>query len=139
MPIAGRCLCGGVSFEIDREALIAMHCHCKMCQRAHGGSHSTHVVAKASQVRWIQGEELLTSFSSSTQGTRRFCSRCGSQVVAADQAGPGVWGIPVGLLEGEFPLRILGHMYFAEHRPWAAADDSLPRYEGWPPGTGPAS
>ncbi len=139
MPVSGRCLCGSVRFEIDRDELIAMHCHCRMCQRAHGGSHSTHVVAKAGQVRWLSGEELLRGYPSSAAGTRRFCSRCGSHVVAADQAGAGLWGIPLGLLEGEPKVRILGHMFFTEHRPWAAFDASLPRYDEWPPGTGPAS
>ena len=138
MAIRGRCLCGAVHFEIDRDELLAIHCHCRMCQRAHGGSHSTHVVAKAEQVTWLEGEDFLHSYASSVTGVRRFCSHCGSQIVAADQAGPGLWGIPLGLFDGEPPVKFLGHMFFEEHRPWAAVEDNLPRYPGWPPGTGPA-
>jgi len=138
MIVRGRCLCGGVRFEIERSRLSAMHCHCIMCQRAHGTAYSTHVVAKAGQVRWIAGRELLATYQSSEVGTRQFCSRCGAQIVAADQAGPGLWGIPVGLLEDDPKLRLLGHMYVANKRHWVALDDALPRYGAWPPGSGPA-
>lgn len=139
MPYRGRCLCGAVVFELERSRLAAMHCHCTMCQRAHGTAYSTHVLAKANEVRWVAGREWLTTYRSSEEGTRQFCSRCGSQIVAADQAGAGFWGIPVGLLEDDPELRLLGHMYTADRRRWVNLDDGLPRHSGWPPGTGPTA
>ncbi len=137
MTFRGSCLCGAVRFEIERKGLSAMHCHCTMCQKAHGTAYSTHVVVKAEQVRWLAGRELLTVYRSSEVGTRQFCHRCGSQIVAADQPGPGVWGIPVGLLEGDPEVRLLGHMYVGEKRSWVLLDGGLPQHETWPPGTGP--
>jgi hypothetical protein len=139
MGFRGGCLCGGIQFEIERQRLNAMHCHCSMCRKAHGTAFSTHVVAKIEQIRWIAGRDLLATYPSSEQGYRQFCRRCGSQIVAADQAGPGIVGIPIGTLEGDPPVRMLGHMYTSSKTSWAVIADDLPQYPEWPPGAGPAS
>lgn len=139
MAFRGGCLCGGIRFEIERDRLSAVHCHCSMCRKAHGTGFSTHVVAKSGELHWLAGQDLLATYRSSEHGYRQFCRRCGSQMVAGDQAGPGILGIPVGTLDGDPEVRIRSHMYTSARASWVVIADDLPRYAEWPPGSGPAS
>ena len=130
----GGCLCGRVRYELQRKFLNAMHCHCSMCQRAHGGAYSTHLVFRADQLNWLSGRETLTAYESSQDAFREFCPQCGSQMLIHGQTGDGTLAIPAGTLDGDPALTLRGHMFVADRLAWADSDDSLPEYQGWPPG-----
>ena len=74
--IEGSCLCGAVRFTVGA-AKWCGHCHCTMCQRAHGAGYVTWVVVPRDQFAIEAGEDQLGRFASSKQGTRSFCKRCG--------------------------------------------------------------
>ncbi|MEM7220278.1 MAG: GFA family protein [Pseudomonadota bacterium] len=132
----GGCLCGGVRYRIERRFLNAMHCHCDMCQRVHGGAFSTHLIVRPQQLVWERGEAELVEYASSASGRRLFCPICGAQMLIHGQSGDGTLAVPAGTLDGDPPLTILGHMFAAEALAWSVADPDLPRYPGWPPGFG---
>ncbi len=103
-----------------------------MCRRAHGTAFSTHVPMRADQFELTGG--ALAPFASSTHGRREFCPRCGSHVLVHGQTRDGSVAVPAGLLPGDVPLTVAGHLFVAEKAAWWEISDELPQHAGWPPG-----
>src|SRR5215468_3949502 len=80
--LTGSCLCGSVAYEVDAPTGPIVHCHCTTCRKTHGAAFSTVMPVPRAAFRWLRGEELLSSFESSPGKRRRFCTRCGSHIVA---------------------------------------------------------
>lgn len=137
MSFDGGCLCGAVRYRINRTHLNAMHCHCSMCQRVHGGAYSTHVVMRPDQLEWLAGRDQLIAYESSTNAYREFCPTCGSQILIHGQTDDGALSVPAGSLDGDPPLTQLGHIFAADALHWARPPDNLPRHLSWPPDFAP--
>lgn len=88
--LTGSCLCGGVAYEADAELGRIAHCHCPTCRKTHGAAFSSVTAVPREKFRWVRGAELLGSFESSPGKFRRFCTRCGSHVMAERTAQPTV-------------------------------------------------
>ena len=136
MAYPGGCLCGKVRYELNRKFLNAMHCHCGMCQRAHGGAYSTHLVFRADQLSWLAGRDQLVAYESSKGAYREFCGACGTHILIHGQTGDGTLSIPAGTLDGDPPITELGQMFVDDRLNWAIADQTTPEYPGWPPAVG---
>jgi len=81
--------------------------------------------------RWTRGEEILTDFESSPGKFRRFCSRCGSQIVAERVAQPTVL-LRLGCLDTPLADRPKVHIWRSLGAPWYDPKDPLPeRAEGF--------
>ncbi|MHB8116537.1 MAG: GFA family protein [Acidithiobacillus ferrivorans] len=91
----GSCLCGGVKYEISGELSGALNCHCSICRKAHGAAFRSRASVDASDFRWVQGEELVTSFESSPGNHRGFCRVCGSPLLSHFDQNPSVFGLPL--------------------------------------------
>ena len=78
--IAGACLCGAVRFELGGPLERVAHCHCTICQRAHGAAFATWVAVPNERLRITAGEESVVHYRSSEIGTRSFCRTCGSSM-----------------------------------------------------------
>lgn len=76
----GSCLCGAVVYELLSEAEATTHCHCKMCQKQHGAAFATYASLPKADLRYVSGEENLSSYNSSGNIVRKFCSVCGSSI-----------------------------------------------------------
>ncbi len=137
MSFTGGCLCGAIRYGIERNHLNAIHCHCAMCRRAHGGAFSTHVVMRADQLHWTRGSARLVPYASSMSGRREFCPDCGTHLLVHGQTGDATVSVPAGTLDDRPPLTILGHMYTEARVPWYVIRDSLPQHRRWPRGFGP--
>jgi hypothetical protein len=68
--IAGGCLCGAVRFEISDALERVVHCHCTMCQRAHGAAFVTWAPLPSERVRITRGDAEIVRYRSSEIGTR---------------------------------------------------------------------
>lgn len=134
MAFPGGCLCGACRFHIERKYINAMHCYCGMCRKAHGTAFSTHVIVRPDQLRWESDRSALRTYESSPQGFREFCAGCGSHVLIHGQTDDGNLAIPLGILDGDPPVTLLGHMFIEDCVSWFRIDDELPRHTRWPPG-----
>lgn len=132
----GGCLCGAHRYRIERRHLNAMHCYCDMCRKAHGTAFSTHVVLRPEQLRWLRITAARASFESSPGAFREFCGQCGTHLLVHGQSGDHTLAVPLGTLDGDPPVTLIGHMFTAERVAWFAISDELPQYPGWPPGFG---
>src|SRR5688500_19040118 len=73
--LAGECLCGAVRYsatQYDR----AVHCHCRMCQRATGAAFATWVCIPLEMFHVTSGEPRFRRSSPTCQ--RGFCVDCGT-------------------------------------------------------------
>ncbi len=129
--IAGACLCGAVRYEVDGPLRDLTHCHCSMCRKHHAAPFASFVEVEQHGVRWLAGEHLVASYSSSAGRQRRFCHVCSSVAPAplADQ----LW-VPAGnlLLDSSIPGG--SHIFVRSKAPWHVIADALPRYDAAPPG-----
>ncbi|MBV8594558.1 MAG: GFA family protein, partial [Caulobacteraceae bacterium] len=80
--IEGSCLCGAVAYQADALAGPIVHCHCRTCQKAHSAAFATTARVARDQFRWTRGGDVLAAFESTPGKLRRFCTRCGSQMIS---------------------------------------------------------
>ena len=66
----GACLCGDVEFNVTMPTMFCAHCHCTMCQRAHGAAYVTWFAIPYSQFELIDPNSQLAVFKSSVHGKR---------------------------------------------------------------------
>jgi hypothetical protein len=131
--LTGRCLCGGVRFEVEGPFSELGYCHCKQCQRASGSAFSANTTVARSRLRFVAGEDLLREYESSPDAFRAFCSRCGSPVYKRWQHQQDSLRIRLGLLDGDPGLRARAHFWVDVKPPWYEISDALPQYpEGVP-------
>src|ERR1044072_7912230 len=78
-PVAGRCLCGAVCFEIDFPARWAWPDHSAASRRAHGAAYATYVGSWRKRFRFTKGKTALARYEDAkTKTTRSFCATCGT-------------------------------------------------------------
>jgi hypothetical protein len=131
LMITGSCLCGSLRYEVAGSFQSLTHCHCSMCRKHHGAPFASTLEAAASNFRWISGEGSLSSYASSVGRVRSFCEVCGS--VGPTPVGDRVL-LPAGNSSGEVGAPSGVHVFVGSKAPWHVIADSLPQYDGAPPG-----
>jgi len=132
--VAGSCLCGGVRFEVELPFTRAVYCHCSRCRKHSGtfGSIVGHV--PRSQVRVLEGEELIRVYEPPGGRVKAFCSVCGSSLFGGEWPGGDMAAIRLGALDDDPEVRPMRHAYVDSRAPWdELPDDGLPRYPDGPP------
>ncbi|HET7525760.1 MAG TPA: GFA family protein [Burkholderiaceae bacterium] len=133
MALKGSCLCGAVTYEVDRLGPIG-HCHCHTCRKAHAAAFATTARAERSAFRWCSGESLLGQFESTPGKLRHFCTRCGSHLMAHWVHEAQVI-VRVATLDDDPGVRPVAHIWMADAVPWLAYGDDLPTYDHAAPRT----
>lgn len=136
MPLRANCLCQGIAFEIDGPVKDMLFCHCSMCRKAHGAAFRARGRVKTEHLRWVRGEKLVRFYESSSGQQRGFCSVCGSNLFTKFLDSPTVLGLALGILDDDPGGRPSRHVFVGSKAPWYDIADSLPQYEGPPPGYG---
>src|SRR5689334_772254 len=85
ITIRGSCLCGGVTFEIDRACGPAEFCHCNRCRKRSGSMSLLMIRVNTKDYRLLTGAELVKPYAapilySPPAYHSFFCSNCGSPV-----------------------------------------------------------
>ena len=133
----GRCLCGGVRFELDEPASAAGYCHCTRCQRRTGTAASASGRVAPGSLRVLSGEELVRAFDPGDGGfLKAFCSACGSAVWSQSPTDPEVRSVRLGAFDGDPGIRPSYRQFVAYSAPWEPIpDDGLPRFPEARPST----
>jgi hypothetical protein len=71
-------------------------------------------------VRWLAGQDLVSSYVKSTGFRSDFCSRCGSPVPNPLRSTRYYW-VPAGLFEGAERLQVVVHLYLGSRASWDTA------------------
>jgi hypothetical protein len=98
-----------------------------MCQRNHGAAFVTWFAAAKTQFRLLEGESALARYQSSDQGTRSFCSRCGSSLFCENERDAEIIDITLASMLGPIDLAPQAHIYFDTHVEWLKLLDELPK------------
>ena len=113
----GKCLCGGVGFEIGPPIPALYQCHCSLCRKQGGSVSNTGMIVAADRFRWLAGESLIVKWARPTGFCSHFCSRCGSPVPNPLRDTGYIW-VPSGLLEGSERLKIHAQLYVDSKANW---------------------
>ena len=130
--LTGKCLCGGVRFEITNQLGPIIYCLCAMCRRASGSAFATNASVRASDFRIVAGAELVSEYESSPGSSRAFCSRCGSPVFGR-MAGVDLMRVRLGTLDDDPAGRPIANIWVGSKAPWYQITDSLERFDDEPP------
>ncbi|MCZ6617560.1 MAG: GFA family protein [Gammaproteobacteria bacterium] len=57
-----------------------VNCHCSICRKASGAAYATIAFARAEDFRWRKGEDLIGRYETPANGSRSFCTKCGSKL-----------------------------------------------------------
>ncbi|SIT58524.1 Glutathione-dependent formaldehyde-activating GFA [Mesorhizobium prunaredense] len=104
----GRCLCGGVRYEITGEVAQPIACHCTPGART-SGNFAVMAGCKSADLR-LPPSDTLNWYQSSESVQRGFCSHCGGNLFW--KAAPGVETYAtLGTLDRSTGLRLGEHIY----------------------------
>ncbi len=126
--LTGHCVCGRVRYEADAELGPIIHCHCETCRRTHASAFSSVAAVPRTKFRWVSGEELLSAYESSRGKFRRFCSNCGSHIVAERTSSDHVM-LRLGCLDNAVKPRAIGHIWRSDAASWYDPKEVLPEFE----------
>ena len=127
--VEGSCFCGAVRFSVELPTVFCGHCHCTMCQRAHGAGYVTWFAAKRDRFSIEAGDDL-ERFKSSDHGTRSFCRRCGSSLFCESTHHPDQVDIVLANMHGPIDKAPQVHVHFGSRADWIEVEDGLPRLGG---------
>lgn len=125
--LEGGCLCGGLRFAVEGETSWCAHCHCHMCQKAHGAGYVTWVGVADQRFSVTRGDANLKWFDLSPGARRGFCGICGSSVFFRSSRWPGETHVTLANFDGPIDRQPQGHVNYASHVEWMPIDESLPK------------
>jgi hypothetical protein len=132
--LEGSCACGRVRYEIRGELLGPVtYCHCWRCRKHSGSSFGTTVGVKASDLSFLAGKDLLSSWESSAGVHRFFAGCCGSPIYKRNDEIAAVLGLRLGTLDSDPSKKGELHFMVGSKVPWMELDDSLPQDSGGVP------
>jgi hypothetical protein len=131
--LKGRCLCGGVRFEIDGHMGPVIYCHCSMCRHANGSSFATNASVRTDEFRIVAGRELVKEYESSPGNLRAFCSGCGSPLYGTVAELPSIRRVRLGALDSVGGAKSEAHIWTGSKSEWFEITDNLQQFENEPP------
>ncbi len=78
----GSCLCGSVTYQVEKPFLSFKYCHCSRCRKSSGSAFAANIMVKKDQFQWTNGEDLVKRFKPETAKyfCTGFCPNCGSSM-----------------------------------------------------------
>jgi len=127
VPITGECFCGGVKYSIVGTVRDARCCHCSRCRKAFSSQASAYAEVDPDDFKWMQGQELLSTYMSNGGFGLQFCSICGSTLCGLFE--DKVHGITLGCLNDDPQIEIGMHIYVGSKATWEILPTNVPLYE----------
>lgn len=126
----GSCLCGAITFSVNKFEPLAGHCHCTMCQKFHGAAFSTFGEVNLANFQWIKGQELLSVYKADNQTVRSFCKVCGSSLLFESSFNRIENTIEVSLACFDEPIDVVPdvHIFTESKAKWYEITDNLPQH-----------
>ena len=126
----GRCLCGGVRYEVRGRLRPIIACHCSLCRRTSG--HFVAATGAPTSAITLSNAETLVWYASSTHAKRGFCNRCGSNLFWRPIDAARDWtSIMAGTLDPPTQLAIERHIFVADKSDYYSIADGLPQRAAW--------
>jgi hypothetical protein len=122
--MTGRCLCGGVQFDLEPPLREIFVCHCSLCRRA-GTLAGAYTEVETSAFR-LGKDETLAWYVDVNGRERGFCNRCGS--ILFWRSSPDSISVSAGALDSPpgSELRVAEHIFVDSAAPWETVPDDAP-------------
>jgi hypothetical protein len=124
--IDGGCLCGTIRYQASGSAGDITHCHCRTCRRASGAPFVTWAGFDSDKFKFTQGQP--TSYASSENVVRTFCSRCGTALTYQRLDLPNSIDVTLGSMDDPEKIKPEDHTWTESQLSWIALDNHLPTY-----------
>lgn len=131
VKLNGGCQCGAIRYQISGEPVKAAICHCSMCRRANAAPAVAWAMYQESKVTFVKGSP--TTYRSSPQARRSFCTVCGTQVSFTADFISGLIDITIGSLDRPEMVIPTLHYWDSKRLPWVWLSDNLPKFPEFPP------
>lgn len=115
--VSGGCQCGAVRYHASAMLDNAHICHCRMCQKAVGGTFAALVAAPRDALEWTRGRPA--EFMSSEHVARGFCAACGTPLFYDYRPGRRV-NLTIGSLDEPHRFPPLRQSGIEARMPWHA-------------------
>jgi hypothetical protein len=120
----GRCLCGGVGYQVRGPLRAVVACHCDECRRWTGSVFNA-TAARREDVA-IEDDGALAWYRSSATARRGFCRHCGASLFF-DPDGTDRLVICAGTLDKPTGLELKVHIFTDEQGDYYELTDDLPK------------
>ena len=124
----GSCLCGQVRYRIEGPVSNMSNCHCTDCRKHSGAAFVTFVEAQKQALKYVSGEDRLTTHEAASGTKRRFCRNCGSSLVCFVDSDDLV-EIDAATLDTPLSLRPEYHIFVRSKVSWFDIQDGKPQHE----------
>jgi hypothetical protein len=124
--IDGGCLCGAVRYHASGNAYGITHCHCRTCRRASGAPFVTWAGFDSDKFNFTQGRP--TSYASSRNVLRTFCSGCGTALTYQRLDLPGSIDVTLGSMDDPEQITPEDHTWTESRISWLLSAEDLPAY-----------
>jgi len=128
--IRGGCLCGATRYVVRGTPHVVAFCHCSMCRRSAGAPVTAWAMFDADNFEFEKGEPH--TYTSSPGVQRRFCPRCGTQLIFMADFLPGLVDVTVGSMDEPDALPPQMHIWDSRRIAWVQLSTDLPRHQELP-------
>lgn len=126
--VAGKCLCGDVTFKACGEPVELHACHCSMCRQQNGGS--AFIGLHTAEGVKLGKTDGLTWYQASDHGDRGFCKTCGATLFWRMQGEEKDFSVSVGTLAETDGLKLSSHIFTDEAPQYYTLPDDAPHKTG---------
>ena len=95
----------------------------------HGAAYATFAGVARDQFRYVSGQDVISSYSSSESHDRIFCGKCGSNILVALDDDTENFYLSMSTLEGDPPRPAGYHIFVGSKAPWHEICEDLVQYE----------
>lgn len=131
--LSGGCACGQVRYDFNGEMAMAVHCHCRDCQRASGSGSAAIFAANRNDVQLSGNTSSFESKGDSGQAVvRHFCPNCGSPLFSHVEVLSDLIFMRIASLDDPSQIRPGMHIYCDSSQVWDRPNDPLPKFGKMP-------
>ena len=131
--IRGSCLCGNITFDINKAVGPFKICHCRRCRKVSGSNALAMVGVNIEDYHFLTGAEYIKTFAAPILHQppayhSNFCCNCGSPVPLANHEGNWM-EIPAGLFDDDIGNSPDKHIFIEFTPAWDFIADDLPQFD----------
>lgn len=131
--VTGQCLCASISYTLSSDLLWLYNCHCRECRAFSGASHATNATILYADLILHDPHKHLSRYKApGGNGSRCFCSQCGSPILSFVGDQPEIAALHVGSINNPPDKALEANMHTAEKCPWVDIDPGLENFDRAP-------
>lgn len=134
IPFTGTCQCGSVRYEVNKEPVVTVACHCRDCQKLSASAFSLTMIIAADSLSIVSGKLAAFERMADLGGSVRcyFCPTCGNRVYHESPQHTGFLRLKPGGLDDTSQITPQSHVWTSRAQPWFSFPDGVPVYETQP-------